>query len=86
MERSTKRVAIVITFDEGESATTACCGWNPERSGDGKAQLVTFTAGGAEVSSVSALPPYTEAIWVLAAPPLLPSHHRLTAMATMVMA
>jgi hypothetical protein len=31
----TKRVAIVVTYDEGESATTACCGWNPERSGDG---------------------------------------------------
>ena len=31
----TKRVAIVVTFDEGESATTACCGWNPERTGDG---------------------------------------------------
>jgi Phosphoesterase family len=57
----TKRVAIVITFDEGESATTACCGWNPERSGDGKAQLVTFTANGTEVSSISALPAYTEA-------------------------
>ena len=57
----TKRVAIVITFDEGESATTACCGWNPERSGDGKAQLVTFTNNGTEVSSVSALPPFTEA-------------------------
>ena len=57
----TKRVAIVITFDEGESATTSCCGWNPERSGDGKAQLVTFTANGTEVSSVAALPPYTEA-------------------------
>ena len=57
----TKRVAIVITFDEGESATTACCGWNPERSGDSPAQLVSFTANGTEVSSGSALPPYTEA-------------------------
>ncbi len=56
----TKRVAIVLTFDEGESATTSCCGWNPERSGDGKAQLVTFAANGTEVSSVSALPPFTE--------------------------
>ncbi len=26
----TKRVAIVVTFDEGESASTACCGWNPQ--------------------------------------------------------
>ena len=57
----TKRVAIVLTFDEGESATTSCCGWNPERSGNGKAQLVAFTANGQEVSSVSALPPFTEA-------------------------
>ena len=57
----TKRVAIVITFDEGESATTACCGWNPERSGDGKAQLVTFTANGTKVSSQSAEAPFTEA-------------------------
>jgi hypothetical protein len=57
----TKRVAIVITFDEGESATTACCGWNPERSGDGKAQLVTFTANGTEISSTSAESPFTEA-------------------------
>jgi hypothetical protein len=57
----TKRVAIVITFDEGESATTACCGWNPERTGDGKAQLVTFTANGTEVSSQSAESPFTEA-------------------------
>ena len=57
----TKRVAIVITFDEGESATTSCCGWNPERSGDGKAQLVTFTANGTEVSSQSAESPFTEA-------------------------
>jgi hypothetical protein len=57
----TKRVAIVLTFDEGESATTSCCGWNPERSGDNPAQLVTFAANGTEVSSVSALPPFTEA-------------------------
>jgi hypothetical protein len=57
----TKRVAIVITFDEGESATTACCGWNPERTGDGKSQLVTFTANGTEVSSISAMPAFTEA-------------------------
>lgn len=57
----TKRVAIVITFDEGESATTACCGWNPERSGDGAAQLVTFTANGTEVSSAATLQSYTEA-------------------------
>jgi len=57
----TKRVAIVLTFDEGESATTSCCGWNPERSGDGAAQLVTFTANGTEVSSASAQAPFTEA-------------------------
>ena len=42
----TKRVAIVITFDEGESAVTACCGWNPERSGDGAAQPVAVAANG----------------------------------------
>jgi hypothetical protein len=57
----TKRVAIVFTFDEGESATTSCCGWNPERAGDGKAQLVTFTANGTPVSSQSAESPFTEA-------------------------
>jgi len=59
----TKRVAIVFTFDEGEPASpTACCGWNPERSQDSTtpAQLVTFTPGGTEVSSVASLPPYTE--------------------------
>ncbi len=27
-----KRVAIVVTFDEGESASTACCGWNTKRT------------------------------------------------------
>ena len=43
---STKRVAIVVTFDEGESAETACCGWNPERSGDGAAQPVAVAANG----------------------------------------
>jgi Phosphoesterase family len=57
----TKNVAIVITYDEGESATTACCGWNPERSGDSPAQLVTFTANGTYVSSAAALQPFTEA-------------------------
>jgi hypothetical protein len=57
----TKRVAIVLTFDEGESATTSCCGWNPERSGDGAAQLVTFTANGTEVSSSAAQPSFKEA-------------------------
>jgi hypothetical protein len=57
----TKRVAIVLTFDEGESATASCCGWNPERSGDGKAQLVTFSNNGTEVSSTGALTPFTEA-------------------------
>jgi Phosphoesterase family len=48
----TKRVAIVVTFDEGESASTACCGWNPERSGDAKDQPVTVDANG----TVSAAP------------------------------
>jgi len=57
----TKNVAIVITYDEGESATTACCGWIPERSGDGAAQLVTFSANGTEISSTSAEAPFTEA-------------------------
>jgi len=57
----TKRVAIVFTFDEGESAKTSCCGWNPLRTGDGASQLVTFTANGTEVSSASALAPFTEA-------------------------
>ncbi|HEY4370126.1 MAG TPA: alkaline phosphatase family protein [Steroidobacteraceae bacterium] len=42
----TKRVAIVITFDEGESAQTACCGWNPLRTGDAPAQPVTVAADG----------------------------------------
>jgi hypothetical protein len=58
---TTKRVAIVVTYDEGESATTACCGWNPKRSGAGAAQIVTFNADGTEVSSTAALAPYTEA-------------------------
>jgi hypothetical protein len=57
----TKRVAIVITFDEGEAATTSCCGWNPERAADGKAQLVTFSATGTETSSAAALQSFTEA-------------------------
>jgi len=57
----TKRVAIVFTFDEGESATTSCCGWNPERAGDGAAQLVKFAANGTPVSSQSAESPFTEA-------------------------
>jgi hypothetical protein len=56
-----KRVAIVLTFDEGESAQTSCCGWNPERTGDGSAQLVTFSANGTKVSSQSAESPFTEA-------------------------
>jgi hypothetical protein len=42
----TKRVAIVVTFDEGESATTACCGWNPKRTGDGAAQPLAVDANG----------------------------------------
>lgn len=37
----TKRVAIVVTYDEGESATTSCCGWNPKRSGDTAALPLT---------------------------------------------
>jgi hypothetical protein len=58
----TKRVAIVVTYDEGESATTSCCGWNPERSGDGAAQIVTFSADGKTVvSSAAALSPFPEA-------------------------
>ena len=48
----TKRVAIVVTFDEGESASTACCGWNPERSGDSPDQPVQVDANG----TVSAAP------------------------------
>jgi hypothetical protein len=51
----TKRVAIVVTFDEGESAVTACCGWNPERSGDAASQPVTVAANG----TVSAAAPVT---------------------------
>ena len=51
----TKRVAIVITFDEGESAVTACCGWNPIRSGDGAAQPVAVATNG----TVSAAPAVT---------------------------
>lgn len=46
----TKRVAIVITFDEGESATTSCCGWNPERSGDAEDQPVQVEADGTVVN------------------------------------
>jgi len=48
----TKRVAIVVTFDEGESASTACCGWNPERSGNTNDQPVAVDANG----TVSAAP------------------------------
>jgi hypothetical protein len=56
-----KRVAIVLTFDEGESAQTSCCGWNPERTGDGAAKLVTFAPNGTVISSQSAESPFTEA-------------------------
>jgi hypothetical protein len=49
------RVAIVITFDEGESATTACCGWNPERSGNSNDQPIAVAANG----TVSAAPQVT---------------------------
>jgi hypothetical protein len=50
---TSKRVAIVVTFDEGESASTACCGWNPERSGNAADQPVMVDSHGA----VSAAPP-----------------------------
>jgi len=40
------RLAIVVTFDEGESATTACCGWNPLRSGNGASHPVQVAADG----------------------------------------
>jgi hypothetical protein len=60
----TKRVAIVITFDEGESAQTACCGWNPQRSGDAPAQptavaedgTVSVVAGLSEITSYDGSP------------------------------
>jgi hypothetical protein len=42
----TKRVAIVVTVDEGESATTACCGWNPKRSGNTADQPLSVDANG----------------------------------------
>jgi hypothetical protein len=57
----TKRVAIVVTYDEGESATTSCCGWNAQRSGDSAAQIVTFTANGTATSSAPAMVPFAEA-------------------------
>jgi hypothetical protein len=57
----TKRVAIVVTYDEGESATTSCCGWNPQRSGNSAAQIVTFTANGTVTSSAAAMAPFPEA-------------------------
>ena len=57
----TKRVAIVVTYDEGESATTSCCGWNAQRSGNSAAQIVTFTANGTATSSAPAMVPYAEA-------------------------
>ncbi|MDR3415240.1 MAG: alkaline phosphatase family protein [Nevskia sp.] len=43
----TKRVAIVVTFDEGEASGTplACCGWNPARGG-AKAAPVAVSANG----------------------------------------
>ncbi|HKE94691.1 MAG TPA: alkaline phosphatase family protein [Povalibacter sp.] len=55
----TKRVAIVVTFDEGESASTACCGWNTRRTGAGAAQPLSADANGtvsvtSGVSGVSA--------------------------------
>jgi len=49
---TTKRVAIVITYDEGESASTACCGWNPQRSGNQPDQPIQVAANG----TVSAAP------------------------------
>ena len=42
----TKRVAIIVTFDEGESASTACCGWNPKRTGNGLAQPISVSTNG----------------------------------------
>lgn len=42
----TKRVAVVVTFDEGESASTACCGWNTKRTGAGAAQPLMVDANG----------------------------------------
>jgi hypothetical protein len=41
-----KRVAIIVTFDEGESASTACCGWNPKRTGNGASQPLAVDANG----------------------------------------
>ena len=49
----TKRVAIVVTYDEGESATTACCGWNPERSGDGAPAPVAVNVSNTGAITVS---------------------------------
>jgi len=52
----TKRVAIVVTYDEGESNTVpdSCCGWNPNRSGDGAATPVAVTVASNGTVSVGA--------------------------------
>jgi hypothetical protein len=52
----TKRVAIVVTFDEGESNAVpdSCCGWNPNRSGDGAATPVAVTVASNGTVSVGA--------------------------------
>ena len=52
----TKRVAIVVTYDEGESNVVpdSCCGWNPNRSGDGLAAPVGVTVASNGTISVGA--------------------------------
>jgi hypothetical protein len=44
----TKRVAIVVTFDEGESNVVpdSCCGWNPNRGGTSAPVGVTVSSNG----------------------------------------
>jgi Phosphoesterase family len=59
----TKRVAIVVTFDEGESNVVpdSCCGWNPNRGGTANPVAMTVAnngtvsfSAGSQVSGVSA--------------------------------
>jgi hypothetical protein len=38
-----RHVAIVVMFDEGESSSTSCCGWNPSQSSS--AQPLTYSNG-----------------------------------------
>jgi hypothetical protein len=38
-----RHVAIVVMFDEGESSSTSCCGWNPSKSS--AAEPLTFANG-----------------------------------------